>query len=160
MTASAWTDDRVGRLKTLWIEGYSAEQIARALANGITRNAVLGKVHRMGLSAGRSGGSTRAPTTPGPRPSPTPSDRPVARVSKGALPTGLAAATVPESGRATLQSVGRHDCRWPLGDPGAPGFTLCGDQVCRGAYCGPHAEIAYRPARDTPQSLERLARLT
>ena len=53
MTASAWTEDRVGRLKTLWHEGQTAEQIARDLANGITRCAVLGKVYRMGLSAGR-----------------------------------------------------------------------------------------------------------
>ena len=53
MTASAWTDDRIDRLKTLWLEGRTAEQIAAELKNGITRSAVLGKVYRMGLSAGR-----------------------------------------------------------------------------------------------------------
>ena len=45
-----WTDDRVELLKKLWAEGLSASQIAAKLAGGVTRNAVIGKVHRMGLS--------------------------------------------------------------------------------------------------------------
>jgi GcrA cell cycle regulator len=64
MTASAWTDDRIGRLKILWIEGRTAEQIARILGAGITRSAVLGKVHRLGLSAGRCAGPTKGPPAP------------------------------------------------------------------------------------------------
>lgn len=67
MTKSAWTDHRVGRLKTLWLEGRTAEQIARELQNGISRSAVLGKVHRLGLSAGRPG-RPPASRTPAPRP--------------------------------------------------------------------------------------------
>src|SRR5690348_12024737 len=47
-----WTDERVEQLKNLWTEGLSASQIARALG-GVTRNAVIGKVHRLGL-AGRA----------------------------------------------------------------------------------------------------------
>lgn len=157
MTASAWTDDRIGRLKTLWLEGQTAEQIARVLSNGITRSAVLGKVHRMGLSAGRAARPRKA--APRSRPVSMSDARPDA-ASTVAPPAGPAPRPVPEPGRATLQSVGRHDCRWPLGDPLKAGFTLCGNRVRQGAYCGPHAEIAYRPARDTPQTLERLARLT
>ena len=45
----AWTDDRVEKLKTMWTEGNSASQIAKELG-GVTRNAVIGKVHRLGLS--------------------------------------------------------------------------------------------------------------
>src|SRR5437868_8340397 len=48
-----WTDERVEQLKALWTEGLSASQIARVLG-GVTRNAVIGKVHRLGL-AGRAG---------------------------------------------------------------------------------------------------------
>lgn len=51
-----WTDERTERLKALWAEGYSASQIARQLG-GLTRNAVIGKVHRLGLSG-------RTATTP------------------------------------------------------------------------------------------------
>ena len=49
MTAG-WTEDRVGALKKLWLEGQSASQIAKQLGGGVTRNAVIGKVHRLGLS--------------------------------------------------------------------------------------------------------------
>ena len=45
----AWTDDRVEILKKMWGEGKSASQIAKELG-GVTRNAVIGKVHRLGLS--------------------------------------------------------------------------------------------------------------
>ena len=45
----AWTDDRVEVLKKMWGEGKSASQIAKELG-GVTRNAVIGKVHRLGLS--------------------------------------------------------------------------------------------------------------
>lgn len=53
MTTSVWTEDLVDRLKILWREGRSAAEVARALKNGVTRSAVLGKVHRLGLSEGR-----------------------------------------------------------------------------------------------------------
>ncbi len=50
----AWTDDRVEQLKTMWTEGMSASQIAKELG-GVTRNAVIGKVHRLGLSSRNQG---------------------------------------------------------------------------------------------------------
>ena len=60
MTAG-WTEDRVGALKKLWLEGQSASQIAKQLGGGVTRNAVIGKVHRLGLS-GRAAPSQPART--------------------------------------------------------------------------------------------------
>src|SRR4051812_6375347 len=56
-----WTDERVELLAKLWSEGLSASQIAAELGGGVTRNAVIGKVHRLGLS-GR--GKAQAPATP------------------------------------------------------------------------------------------------
>ncbi|MDI6625357.1 MAG: GcrA family cell cycle regulator, partial [Brevundimonas sp.] len=61
MTAG-WTEDRVGALKKLWLEGQSASQIAKQLGGGVTRNAVIGKVHRLGLS-NRAGSEGAAPET-------------------------------------------------------------------------------------------------
>ena len=61
----SWNDERVEMLKKLWLEGLSASQIANELANGITRNAVIGKVHRLGLS-----GRVKAPSQSQPRPRP------------------------------------------------------------------------------------------
>ena len=62
MTTASWTEDRVGALKKLWLEGQSASQIAKTLGGGVTRNAVIGKVHRLGLS-GRAAPSQPARTT-------------------------------------------------------------------------------------------------
>ena len=70
---TSWTDERVERLKALWKDGLSASQIAKDLG-GVTRNAVVGKVHRLGLSA--SGGFSRpAPAIPSARPAPPPPQR-------------------------------------------------------------------------------------
>ena len=153
MTASAWTDDRIGRLKKLWLEGRTAEQIARDLANGITRSAVLGKVHRMGLSAGRSG---RPPKRLAAAPKPL---RLAPTRFRPAQPIGAPSEVAAEHGLVTLLSVRRCQCRWPFGEPGTADFSLCGQPVTRGAFCASHAAIAYRPAADTPRTLERLARL-
>jgi len=153
MTASAWTDDRIGRLKTLWLEGQTAEQIARDLANGITRSAVLGKVHRMGLSGGRSG---RPPKRPDAAPNP-PRLAPTGCLA--ARPIDAHPVLAIEHGLATVLSVRRCQCRWPFGEPGAADFSLCGQPVARGAFCALHAAVAYRPAAETARTLDRLARL-
>jgi len=74
-----WTDERVELLKKLWMEGFSASQIASELGDGVTRNAVIGKVHRLKLS-GRAKPASVAPrvrttprTSPGARHVSTPS---------------------------------------------------------------------------------------
>ena len=61
MTVLTWSDDRVEQLKKLWEAGLSASQIAAELGN-VTRNAVIGKVHRLGLS-----GRAKSPATAAPR---------------------------------------------------------------------------------------------
>jgi GcrA cell cycle regulator len=65
-----WTEERVEQLRKLWLEGLSASQIAGVLGDGITRNAVIGKVHRLKLS-GRAKPVSAAPRArPAPRPAP------------------------------------------------------------------------------------------
>ena len=66
----SWTDDRVETLKRMWGEGQSASAIAKELG-GVTRNAVIGKVHRLGLS-NRIDEAEPAPATAEPRPEPVP----------------------------------------------------------------------------------------
>src|ERR1700751_998939 len=63
MTQVNWSEDRVEQLKTLWTEGLSASQIARALG-GVTRNAVIGKVHRLGLAGRASPSRSERPRLP------------------------------------------------------------------------------------------------
>jgi len=142
--SATWTDDRVETLARLWKDGRSASQIARDLG-GVTRNAVIGKVHRMGLT-GRA-----APHVPGAgRPDQRRERK--GRISRRPLPSPLAiagatlfAAPLPDAGLASVVSVRRGQCRWPIGEPQDEGFCLCGRPAVRGAYCAPHGAVAYRP---------------
>jgi len=167
MTAG-WTEDRVGALKKLWLEGQSASQIAKQLGGGVTRNAVIGKVHRLGLS-GRAAPSQPARTTfRAPRPRPTPSAQPSApRRIEAAAPRPaqpIAPAPMPElAGTATVLTLGAHMCKWPIGDPTSTEFSFCGRRASEGVYCVEHARVAYQPqvkrgGRDGASELARSLR--
>jgi len=141
MSQAGWSDDRVTTLKSLWRDGQSASQIARALG-GVTRNAAIGKIHRLGLS-GRPAPS-RPARTGGPRP-----PRPVAIPRRQArpLPRAVVAPVAPpeEPGLVvTMAALGAHVCRWPIGDPKAADFSFCG-RLANGPYCPAHQGQAFRP---------------
>jgi GcrA cell cycle regulator len=157
---ATWTDERVELLKKLWSDGLSASQIAAEIG-GVTRNAVIGKVHRLGLS-GRSkpkppgpqrAKTTRAPSvptpiTPAPRPAPVlpPVLQPADAESQG---TALDEVAVPTSERVTIMELRESMCRWPMGDPTKAEFRFCGARAVTGLpYCSHHARIAYQPVTD------------
>ncbi len=150
--SQGWTEERVGALKKLWLEGQSASQIAKALGGGVTRNAVIGKVHRLGLS-GRAAPSQPVRTTfRTPRPRPQPTVQPSAprrieavqpRVAAPVQPAPVVAPDLP--GTATVLTLGAHMCKWPIGDPGSDGFSFCGRRAAEGVYCVEHARVAYQP---------------
>lgn len=149
-----WTDDRVQTLARLWGEGLSASQIAAALGGGVTRNAVIGKVHRLGLSArGRPGqASTPRPARPkvvDAKPEPRPqSTQPEAKLP-AALPGSPVALDIdiPVSERVSILELRDSMCRWPLGDPTKSDFGFCGGKAVMGLpYCSHHCQIAYQPA--------------
>jgi GcrA cell cycle regulator len=156
---SFWTPDRVQTLIRLWRDGLSASQIARALAGGVTRSAVIGKIHRLGL-----GGRAR-PSSPPARPRLEVRPRPkLPRAPAMRPPRTVAvepASPPPEIGSATVLTIRRGQCRWPIGEPLADSFSLCGCAAVRGAYCSGHAQIAYRPLATKPprDHLVRLAGL-
>lgn len=156
---SAWNDDRIQRLKILWLEGRTAEWIARDLGAGITRSAVLGKVHRLRLSEGR--GPTSKPKPPhAPR---RPQQPFVKAVVERAPPDRRRPETEPPepppAEAKSILTVRRLDCRWPYGDPGDADFCLCGRRVARGSFCQSHAARAYRGPAQTPETLMWLAAL-
>ena len=170
MTAG-WTEDRVGALKKLWLEGQSASQIAKQLGGGVTRNAVIGKVHRLGLS-GRAAPSQPARTTfrparPRPTQAPSAPRRIEAQAPRPAAPSVPAPrpAVLDLPGTATVLTLGNHMCKWPIGDPSTDGFTFCGRRMGDdGPYCVEHARVAYQPqqkkggrsrASDLARSLRR-----
>ena len=131
-SANSWTEERLAQLRKLWDEGLSISQIGEAL--GVSRNAIAGKAHRMGLPK---------------RPSP---------ISKTAKETKKPAKPKP---RAVIENIplrlelrklkwSRNKCCWPSGDPKLSGFTFCGDAVVPGKpYCLKHCEEAYTTSRDS-----------
>jgi GcrA cell cycle regulator len=151
-----WTDERVELLKKLWTDGLSASQIAAELG-GITRNAVIGKVHRLGLS-----GRAKSPSSTAPRPRKPRAPGHMMRLARPAMRGNTALAPmyetdlesepeqieniIPLGQRCTLLELNEDKCRWPIGDPGTSEFFFCGGAPVEGApYCGYHARVAYQP---------------
>ena len=124
-----WTDERVELLKKLWADGLSASQIAAELG-GITRNAVIGKVHRLGLS-----GRAKSPSSTAPRPRKARSSGHMMRVPRPSMRGNTALAydydvepepeliEIPLEQRKTLLQLTEKTCRWPVGDPAARTFS-------------------------------------
>src|SRR3954465_11402760 len=150
-----WTDERVATLKKLWLDGLSASQIAKQLG-GVTRNAVIGKVHRLGLS-GRAAPSQPARTVfKAPRPvRAVPAPAPGVRRVAGAVTAQPMPVVLREErpGSATVLTLGAHMCKWPIGDPSSDSFTFCGKRSeADGPYCAAHAQIASQPQQSRKKS--------
>ncbi|MDW9416877.1 GcrA family cell cycle regulator [Sinorhizobium meliloti] len=166
-----WTDERVEKLKKLWSEGLSASQIAAQLG-GVSRNAVIGKVHRLSLPGrAKAGGSTAAAARPkratsAPR-APNYAARSVTRtVTRTAGATALKEElavdlaidqelqidrniVLPMSRRLELTELTERTCKWPIGDPLKEEFHFCGnDSPEASPYCTFHARLAYQPSAE------------
>lgn len=121
----SWTDEKIEDLKKLWAKGLSTAEIGRAL--GVSKNAVVGKSHRLGLK---------------PRPSPI-SGKPVEAAPVAAKPKPKPKAKESEK-IGDIIDLGPQMCRWPFGDPGDDDFHFCGRQVAAGKpYCAEHCSVAY-----------------
>ncbi len=131
-----WTDDRVALLKRLWGEGKTAAEIASELG-GVTRNAVIGKAHRLKLS------NRVSPIQQNKKPVVVISKPPVAAEKK-------IRQTLEQDNNRTgisMLELGNQMCRWPLGDPREEKFGFCGDGSVPGLpYCDRHAKAAYQAA--------------
>jgi GcrA cell cycle regulator len=154
-----WNDERVEQLKKLWADGLSASQIAAQLGE-VTRNAVIGKVHRLGLatraSSNRTNNSRLRLRQAQPRRAVQ--RQRVSNVANTAFRQMLEAdlsqspvstieeIEIPPAERKTLQQLTEGMCRWPIGDPQKPDFHFCGRNKVTGLpYCEAHARRAYQP---------------
>ena len=150
----SWTDDRIEMLRAHWDAGMTASQIAEALGEGVSRNAVIGKAHRLGLEA---------------RPSPVKVTEAVSAVVTAVVAAAegvMAAVTAPKvppkrpsravapvkPARTTLLDLSEKVCKWPIGHPGEKDFHFCGKAAQASfPYCTEHCAIAYQaqlPRRD------------
>jgi GcrA cell cycle regulator len=164
-----WTEEAIATLRVLWAEGLSTAEIGRRM--GISKNAVVGKAHRLNLPARpspirRVPGQALPPRAPrtAPRPAmPRPMPMlPAARSPLGQIvgsahaqmaspmggqvrPVQTAPAPAP---RTAPQRFGNASCCWPIGEPGKAGFRFCGSGAIAGKpYCEEHAALAYVRAK-------------
>ncbi len=160
----SWTDERINTLKKMWKEGKSAAEIAKTLGKGVTRNAVIGKAHRMGLSGRPSPIKKPAP----PKKEAAPKIVKTAAAPKAAAPSKKTAASAASAkaappsreaeelkklesaapkigGGIALIDLTERMCKWPIGDPKDADFSFCGLTIRAGTpYCPEHAAMAYQ----------------
>lgn len=117
-----WTTEKIKQLKKLWSKGKSTVEIGREL--GISKNAVVGKVHRLELNA---------------RPSPIKKSTTQKTQKKKTQSTE----------KVALLDLKLNSCRWPIGDPSDANFHFCGkDTVTGKPYCAEHCKIAYTSLKE------------
>lgn len=146
-----WDEDRTALLKHLWAQGLSCSECADRIG-GITRNAVIGKVHRLGLP-----GRATAQRKPIERKAPLRKKVVKARKSPWHQflekiedapqpPPGVVEQPIPLHQRRTVETLEAHDCRWPIGDPQDADFHFCGAKKLEGLpYCECRARRAFQP---------------
>lgn len=154
-----WTEQRIEMLRRLWGQGQTASQIAVALG-GVTRNAVIGKAHRLGLTGRPSpikrdaaGGDAPKRRPAARRMAVAPQPKPMMSVPRTnatsqpneAAPPPPAPQERTRSYPARAHGAGGKACSWPVGDPKQAGFHFCGEPAEPGRpYCGAHCQQAYQ----------------
>lgn len=164
----AWTEERIAILKAGWEGGMTASQIAEQLGEGVTRNAVIGKAHRLALesrpSPVKGGEEAAAPAAKSPTPAakeaaakPAEAAAPAASSAPAAAPAVAKPAAKParragKAAKVSLLDLNERICKWPIGHPGEPDFHFCGKPVQASfPYCSEHCALAYQaqmPRRD------------
>jgi GcrA cell cycle regulator len=142
----SWTDERINELTRLWEQGLSASEIGKML--GVSKNAVVGKAHRLNLPARPSPikrGANPKPRTPK-APIRTPDRRAQIGGRQAPVPRSLEpeAAPPPAIKKRIVARSGASACLWPIGDPGDNDFHFCGEPAVSGKpYCEEHCAKAY-----------------
>ena len=136
---AGWNSARVDLLKQLWADGLPASEIAAKLGE-VTRNAVIGKVHRLGLAGRRTTSRTPRPRRTSPLCNRTTVLRP-----RPFLATPDCLPPAPAALMLSVAQLADAMCHWPVGDPRAAEFGFCGAKTAAGRqpYCAAHQHIGH-----------------
>jgi GcrA cell cycle regulator len=142
--SATWTSERIEQLRLCVSAGLTCAQIAAEL--GVSRNAVIGKLNRLGLSRGRAPAARRTERVSPPRPLAIASQRQVLRAVYAEPPPAVEAPVVVSLRRCSLLELTHATCRWPVSGDDAPEIYFCGNTAVPGMpYCAGHVRMAYRP---------------
>ena len=148
----SWTEEKVAKLKELWSKGHTASQIAGALGD-TTRNAVIGKAHRLNLEA-------RAPSKQSSQSS-TSVNRPARRGSapisrKAKFQSILLDKNFEPENPKSLEELTDTTCKWPIGHPNEEKFYFCGRKPeGEFPYCKLHVLYAFQPKGTKEEVLDK-----
>ncbi len=159
----AWTEEMVEQLREMWKQGLTTGEIGKRL--GVSKNSIVGKVHRLGLSGRPSpikkketAASDNAKKDPASQAKPSKSKNEKIAAAKKTEPESeliedivieekieIVPPSYPQrSDKTSLTDLDNHTCRWPIGDPKDENFHFCGKKVRIGqTYCDEHAAVAY-----------------
>jgi GcrA cell cycle regulator len=137
-----WTPDRIEQLTRLFDAGLTCSQIAREI--DVSRNAVIGKISRLGLSRPKGDTGNRRQSDPHARARQN-QVRVLRRILRAAAEPSAKEAEISDGQRCSLFELSPQNCRWPIGSPGADDFGFCGNEPAAGLpYCPGHARMAYQ----------------
>ena len=139
----SWTDEKVEKLKELWGSGSTASQIAEIIG-GISRNAVIGKAHRLNLSAKIK--TRAANSNPNFENSLVDKDIKNRRSRKGKFRSLIIEKDFEPENPKQLEELDENSCKWPIGHPDEKSFYFCGRSSLKDfSYCKLHLLYAYQP---------------
>ncbi len=139
----SWTDEKVTKLKELWGKGNTASQIAEIIG-GISRNAVIGKAHRLNLSAKIKTRSTSINKNYGN--SIQGNNYQPKKVRKSKFKSLIIEKDFEPENPKQLEELDENSCKWPIGHPDEKNFYFCGRSSLKDfSYCKLHLLYAYQP---------------
>ena len=149
----SWTDEKVAKLKELWGKGNTASQIAEIIG-GISRNAVIGKAHRLNLSAkiktrtatsNKNFDSSIERNTTGSR-----------RGRKSKFKSLIIEKDFEPEKPKQLEELTEDSCKWPIGHPDEKNFYFCGRSSLKDfSYCKLHLLYAYQPKGKKEEAVDK-----
>ena len=146
----SWTPEKVEKLKELWGKGNTASEIAQILG-GVTRNAVIGKAHRLNLSGKIQTKKSSSLTT----------NNNESKTSRRTLRRGKFKSLIiekdfePENPKQ-LEELDENSCKWPIGHPNENDFYFCGRASLKDfSYCKLHLLYAFQPKNKKENVLDK-----
>ena len=149
----SWTSEKVEKLKELWSKGHTASQIAELLGD-TTRNAVIGKAHRLNLEARAPSKQSTTPKSKDPKQQTRRSSAPMSRKAK--FQSILLDKNFEAENPKSLEELTEETCKWPIGHPNEEKFYFCGRSSLKDfSYCKLHLLYAYQPKNKKEDPAEK-----
>ena len=150
----SWTEEREQKLRELWEKGYTASQIAKMLGGSTTRNAVIGKAHRLKLAARIASKQCKSPKKQDAASDLNKQGGHISRKSR--FKSLLLDKNFEVENPKKLEELDDKNCRWPIGHPDKEDFYFCGRNPVEGfSYCKLHVLYAFQPKNQKEELIDK-----